>query len=91
MEAMKEELDDKVNFYSPDGGIHLWCELKNKSITERELFKESLKQNVVFAPGTTLGSSQHFFRLTFSNVNDQMIKEGIQRFAQAYEVCKGEF
>lgn len=71
-----------ADYFVPEGGIHLWCKLAIEG-TEHQLFKEAVKQGVVFAPGTTLGSSTRHIRLTFSRADDNEIEEGIRRLAEA--------
>jgi GntR family transcriptional regulator, regulator for abcA and norABC len=88
IDSLRRELKDEVSFYIPNGGIHLWCKFNDEALTDRILFKEALKQKIVFTPGTTLGTQQQFFRLTYSNVDDHAIDEGIQRFAQAYKISQ---
>jgi GntR family transcriptional regulator, regulator for abcA and norABC len=86
IDSLNREFNDEITFFSPDGGIHLWCKFNENRITERSLFNESLNQGVVFAPGSTLGSNQQYVRLTYSNVDNHAIQDGIQKFAQAYKI-----
>lgn len=70
-----------IEFELPSGGIHLWCKLKEE-LNEQLLFKECVHNGIVYAPGSTLGSSDRFMRFTYSRVDDHMIVEGIRRFAE---------
>jgi GntR family transcriptional regulator of abcA and norABC len=88
MDSLKRELKDEISFSSPTGGVHLWCKINEGKLNDRILFKEALKQKMVFTPGTTLGSQEQYFRLTFSSVDNHMINEGIQRLARAYQESK---
>lgn len=86
VQSLEKELSGQVGFFVPDGGIHLWCKI-NEAVDEQLLFKESLKNGVVFAPGSTLGSSKNYVRFTYSRIDTNYIKEGIHRFAEAYRKC----
>ncbi|MUG70994.1 MULTISPECIES: hypothetical protein [Paenibacillus] len=82
MDALRNELEGCVDFMEPQGGIHLWCK-PNGEWDENALFKESIQNGVIFAPGTTLGSSRNFMRFTYSRTEAGSIREGIRRFAEA--------
>ncbi|MFB3160073.1 PLP-dependent aminotransferase family protein [Neobacillus sp. 179-J 1A1 HS] len=88
MDSLKRELKDEISFFSPNGGVHLWCKFNEELSTDHRLFKEALKLKMVFTPGTTLGTQKHHIRLTFSSVDNHLIHEGIQRLAQAYKESK---
>ena len=75
-------LEDQVEFSTPQGGIHLWCRIK-KEHNENQLLEESIKQGVIYVPGTTMGSQKGFVRFTFGRENEANIHEGIKRFAEA--------
>lgn len=83
MQVLREELGDQISFSAPDGGVHLWCKLNSDAISMDTLFKESVKQGVVFAPGSTLGSKPNYLRFTYGRVNAEDIREGIKRFTNA--------
>ncbi|MFJ5764980.1 PLP-dependent aminotransferase family protein [Lysinibacillus sp. NPDC093210] len=71
-----------VEYSIPQGGIHIWCKIL-KSFNETQLLEESIKQGVIYAPGSTLGSKESFVRFTFAREDEDSIDEGIKRFAQA--------
>ncbi|MGO4272240.1 PLP-dependent aminotransferase family protein, partial [Paenibacillus sp. TAF58] len=81
LHALQYTFKDNIEYGIPSGGIHLWCKLK-KELNEQHLFKECVKNGVVFAPGSTLGSNDRYMRFTYSRVDDHMIEEGIRRFAE---------
>ncbi len=80
--ALQEELSDHLTFQIPDGGIHLWCRLASK-INEYRLLEESLKNGVIFVPGSLLGSQTGHIRLTYGRAETESIPEGIARLKQA--------
>ncbi|AQX56139.1 PLP-dependent aminotransferase family protein [Priestia flexa] len=87
IKLLKRELGEEILFSVPEGGIHLWCKFSHE-INELLLFKESIKNGVVFTPGTTLGSKPNHLRFTYSGVNTNQIENGIRRFVEAYKSAK---
>ncbi|MDQ0889763.1 DNA-binding transcriptional MocR family regulator [Paenibacillus sp. V4I9] len=81
LHALQSAFKDNIEYGIPSGGIHLWCKLKEE-LNEQHLFKECVKNGIVFAPGSTLGSNDRYMRFTYSRVDDHMIEEGIRRFAE---------
>lgn len=81
--SLQQQLQDEVEFYTPEGGIHLWCKLKRK-ISERRLLQEAIKQGVVFVPGSVMGSTEGYARFTFGRAEKHLIEEGVARFADAF-------
>ncbi|MDF2652973.1 MAG: GntR family transcriptional regulator [Paenibacillus sp.] len=81
MQALQTAFKDSMVYGIPSGGIHLWCKLKEE-LNEQHLFKECVQNGVVFAPGSTLGTSDRYMRFTYSRVDDHLIEEGIRRFAE---------
>ncbi|PHA03112.1 GntR family transcriptional regulator [Bacillus pseudomycoides] len=80
--SLNELLGDQVEFFIPEGGIHLWCKL-NDSIDEYRLLEECMKEGVVFVPGSILGSKKGYVRFTFGRAETNVIQEGIVRFRNA--------
>ncbi|WP_277585877.1 PLP-dependent aminotransferase family protein [Psychrobacillus antarcticus] len=83
--SLSEFLGDQVNFLIPEGGIHIWCEIK-KDFNEVQLLEESIKRGVIYVPGSTMGSKKNCVRFTFASANEENIHEGIRRFASALQV-----
>lgn len=82
VQSLKYYLEDEVDFYIPEGGIHLWCQI-NKEVNEIQLLEESIKKGVIYVPGSILGSKKGYARFTFAREKEEVIEEGIKRFAQA--------
>ena len=80
-------LKDEVEFFIPNGGIHLWCKIK-KEVNENRLLEESLKKGVIYAPGSTMGSNHNFVRFTYAKEKESNIDEGIRRFAEALQISR---
>ncbi len=82
IKSLDTYLKGLVEYSIPQGGIHIWCKIL-KSFNEIQLLEESIKQGVIYAPGSTLGSEESFVRFTFAREDEDSIDEGIKRFAQA--------
>ncbi|MDQ6598766.1 PLP-dependent aminotransferase family protein [Bacillus salipaludis] len=80
--SLESILKDQVDFYIPNGGIHIWCRIK-REVNENQLLEESIKRGVIYVPGLTMGSEKGFVRFTFSREKEKDIHEGIKRFADA--------
>ncbi|MEC2078478.1 PLP-dependent aminotransferase family protein [Metabacillus fastidiosus] len=82
--SLREFLGNKVEFFTPAGGIHLWCKI-DPSINEYLILNESMKNGVAFVPGSILGSQKGYIRFTFGRGEPDDIRKGILRFADALE------
>ncbi|WP_066068862.1 MocR-like pyridoxine biosynthesis transcription factor PdxR [Neobacillus soli] len=78
-------LKEQAEFNIPQGGIHLWCRIKNE-FNEIQLLEESIKRGVIYVPGSTMGTEKGYVRFTFARENEETIHEGIKRFADALSV-----
>jgi GntR family transcriptional regulator, regulator for abcA and norABC len=82
VDSLQFFLKEQVDFYIPEGGIHLWCRIK-REFNENQLLEESIRRGVIYVPGSTMGSEKGFVRFTFSREKEKDIHEGIRRFAEA--------
>ncbi|MED4532045.1 PLP-dependent aminotransferase family protein [Metabacillus fastidiosus] len=82
--SLKEFLGNKVEFFTPAGGIHLWCKI-DPAINEYLILNESMKNGIAFVPGSILGSQKGYIRFTFGRGEPDDIRKGILRFADALE------
>ncbi|KID42352.1 aminotransferase-like domain-containing protein [Fructilactobacillus fructivorans] len=74
-----------VNHSNPEGGMFIWVEVPGVGDTN-ELFKACIRNNVAFVPGSSFFAGDikpGTFRLNFSNMNDDQIKEGIKRMGKS--------
>ncbi len=79
---LEEELSDHLSFHVPEGGIHLWCRLRDE-INEYQLLERALRNGVAFVPGSLLGSKSGYIRLTYGRVESKLIQEGIVRLKKS--------
>ncbi|MED4462742.1 PLP-dependent aminotransferase family protein [Metabacillus fastidiosus] len=82
--SLRGFLGNKVEFFTPAGGIHLWCKI-DPSINEYLILNESMKNGIAFVPGSILGSQKGYIRFTFGRGEPDDIRKGILRFADALE------
>lgn len=81
--AMKEFFPKGVKFTYPHGGLFTWVELP-ESMDARTLMAECIKNKVAFVPGDSFFPSsgkRNYFRLNFSNNDDEKTRDGIRRIA----------
>ena len=74
-----------VKYTNPDGGLFIWVEIPG-NINTQDLFNQCIKNNVAFVPGEPFypGKPESgTFRLNFSNMSEEKIKDGIQRLGKA--------
>lgn len=86
-DALSRHFPASISFTNPEGGMFLWGRLPD-GMNSMELFKEAVKEKVVFVPGDpfyTRNTNTSAFRLNFSCVNPEVVGEGVQRMARALE------
>jgi DNA-binding transcriptional MocR family regulator len=87
--GMCEQLGDAVEFLQPQGGLFLWVRLTGKGgalADAGELAKRAIAQGVAFVPGAPFFAQNPdatSFRLSFATADEDKIREGIARLAQA--------
>jgi 2-aminoadipate transaminase len=89
IEAIRTNFPEEIRFTRPDGGMFLWVTLP-EGCSSMDLFDRAIQRKVAFVPGLPFyvdGSGANTLRLNFSNSDEAMIKEGIQRLGQ----CIGEY
>lgn len=85
IEAIDTRFPGEVSCTRPDGGMFLWGTLPD-GIGALELFNRAVERQVVFVPGEpfyTTPQATSTFRLNFSCVDEELIKEGITRLGEA--------
>ena len=88
-DALREHLGDAVEFLQPQGGLFLWVRLTGKGgalADAGELAKRAIAQGVAFVPGAPFFAQNPdatSFRLSFATADEDKIREGIARLAQA--------
>lgn len=83
--TMKEEFPEEVKFTNPQGGLFTWVVLP-EYMNARDLAVKALEKNVAFVPGGSFfpnGGNENTLRLNYSNMDEEKIKIGIKRLADA--------
>lgn len=87
-----DKISDKgISYSKPAGGMLLWCTLDD-SINERALCRLAEEKGVLVIPGwvfyeETKRKKGHI-RLSFSDVTDDQIKQGVRLLGKALDACR---
>ena len=74
-----------LSFTKPEGGMFLWATLP-EGINTMDLFPKALERNVAFVPGEPFYAepgARSTMRLNFTNADEETIRDGIRRLAEA--------
>jgi 2-aminoadipate transaminase len=87
LSAMDEHFPKGMEWTRPAGGLFLWAHLP-EGMVSAELLRAAIKMNVAFVPGNSFfavdeKAGDRYFRLNFSNMAPDRIREGIRRLGQA--------
>lgn len=83
--AMEQYFPSEVTFTKPKGGMFTWVTLK-EGANVLELFDKAIAKKVAFVPGHPFyvkPENVNTLRLNYTNANEETIKEGIKRLAEA--------
>lgn len=82
--ALTTHLGGNVSWEKPQGGMFYWLKLDSEQ-TWKSLFDQAIDRQVAYVPGAAFYTDQpsaQYVRLSFSNVSEEKIEQGIQRLAQ---------
>ncbi len=82
--ALAEYFPDTVHWTHPEGGLFLWVTVP-EGIDTAQLLSDALEYRIAFVPGAAFhanGGGANTMRLSFSNVNQEQIEEGIRRLGK---------
>lgn len=85
IEQIQKHFPTGVKYTNPDGGLFIWVEIPG-NINTQDLFDQCIKNNVAFVQGEPFYPGEPesgTFRLNFSNMSEEKIKDGIQRLGKA--------
>ncbi len=92
VEAMEREFPDYIRFTRPSGGLFAWVEMP-EGMNSRKLLEICLDRGVAFVPGGSFfpcSIRENAFRVNYSNMPEEKIREGIKRLGTAIrELEKG--
>ncbi len=84
LESLQTHFGDSASWTVPAGGLFSWVTLR-ENLNTWQLFEEAVKQKVAYIPGAAFavhGGHENTMRLNFSNVQPDMIQEGVKRLSQ---------
>jgi GntR family transcriptional regulator/MocR family aminotransferase len=87
LEALTEGMPEGVSWTKPQGGLSLMVDLP-PDMDAADLLVRAVEEGVVFAPGQLFapgGGGVNRLRLTFGNVDEEEIREGIERLTRAVQ------
>lgn len=88
--SLQKSFGEKISFLVPQGGIHLWFPLP-KPVDEYQLLDRAIQRGVSFVPGSIMGSHKGYVRFTYGREEPEAIREGVRRFAEAFQdTCRNE-
>lgn len=82
--ALAEYFPDTIHWTHPEGGLFLWVTVP-EGIDTAQLLGDALEYRIAFVPGAAFhanGGGANTMRLSFSNVNQEQIEEGIRRLGK---------
>lgn len=84
--CIDRELGDLVEYRKPEGGLFIWCRLKDSDDC-REFVEKALEASVAVVPGTAFLTDEKeslcpYVRINFSTPTDSEIKEGVKRLGE---------
>jgi DNA-binding transcriptional MocR family regulator len=85
IELLNEQMPPGVSWIVPQGGVNLWLALPPHVDTE-EFFVYARNHQLTFLPGAAcypIESQHHFLRLSFSFMNETLLREGVSELCKA--------
>lgn len=89
VQALRQELGDAIAFTPPQGGLFVWGRLTGadgRCADGAALAQRAIERGVAFVPGVPFFAcdpDRATLRLSFATVNEDRIREGVRRLAQA--------
>jgi len=91
--ALEREMPPGVRFTRPSGGLFLWVELPAQ-LDARRVLAACLERDVAFVPGGSFfpdGGHENTLRLSYSNMPEDRIEEGISRLGAVVRGLLGDY
>jgi len=87
VECMESYFPDGIKFTRPKGGLFTWVELPER-ISARDILEKCLEKKIAFVPGGSFFPNtrkENTFRVNFSNMPEEKIREGIKTIGEVIE------
>lgn len=89
LQSMAKYFPQEVTFTHPEGGLFTWVELP-AHMDAREILLKCIEKKVAFVPGEAFfpeSKKKNYFRLNYSNMDEERIVAGIERIGEVlYEM-----
>ena len=90
-EALSRELDGRVRFSKPEGGMFFWARLTGEIDATRLPY--AIEHEVVYVPGKAFYADAaradlHAMRMSFATMNEAQIAEGRRALGRALDACE---
>ena len=86
--SMKKYMPGTIKWFIPNGGLNFWLSLPD-GYSANELYKLSIKNDVVFVPGSVFYADlrdSNKLRISIASVYSKNIEDGIRKFADIIEI-----
>lgn len=84
-----ENLKEYIEFFDSKGGLSFYLKIKDKEIKSKELFYKLKERGVFITPGILFykgaNIGEQYFKLSFSQVNEKEIINGIDIIKEAFD------
>ena len=90
-ESLRAHFGGNLSFNQPKGGLFFWAKLtgaEGKGVDGSVFAKQAIQKGVAFVPGAPFYADHpdhSTLRLSFATSSTELIKEGIERLASAYD------
>lgn len=93
VQSLEKYMPKEISWYIPNGGLNFWLSLP-QGYSANELYKLSVKNQVIFVPGSVFfpdqGVSTHF-RISIASVYSEEIPKGIEKLSKLIELFLKEY
>lgn len=89
LDSIEKYFPSEVKYTRPKGGLFTWVQI-NENLDAAKILEEALKYKVAFVPGGSFfpnGGNLNHFRLNYSNMNEELIVEGMKRLGNVLQKC----
>lgn len=91
-ESLTRELDGRIVFSKPEGGMFFWARLTGE-VDATRLLPYAIEHEVVYVPGKAFYADPaqadlHAMRMSFATMNEAQIAQGMQRLSRALDACE---
>jgi 2-aminoadipate transaminase len=90
--ALARELDGRITFSKPEGGMFFWARLTGE-VDATRLLPYAIEHEVVYVPGKAFYADPaqadlHAMRMSFATMNESQIAQGMERLSRALDACE---